>query len=70
MSRNIWQPLLAAARQRGDLGAELDQRFAWEILLGKDRSINAFALPGGYLGLHLGLVGAVATGTSWLRCWP
>jgi|EBPBio282013_DNA_FD.fasta_scaffold00063_94 predicted Zn-dependent protease len=58
--QNIWQPLLAAARQRGDLGAELDQRFAWEIFLGKDRSINAFALPGGYLGLHLGLVGAVA----------
>jgi len=58
--QNIWQPLLAAARQRGDLSAELDQRFAWEIFLGKDRSINAFALPGGYLGLHLGLVGAVA----------
>ncbi|MGE0333292.1 MAG: M48 family metalloprotease [Ramlibacter sp.] len=58
--QNIWQPLLAAARQRGELSAELDQRFAWEIFLGKDRSINAFALPGGYLGLHLGLVAAVA----------
>lgn len=59
--QGIWQPLLAAARQRGELSAELDQRFAWEILLGKDRSINAFALPGGYLGLHLGLVAAVAS---------
>jgi predicted Zn-dependent protease len=58
--QGIWQPLLAAARQRGELSVELDQRFAWEIFLGKDRSINAFALPGGYLGLHLGLVGAVA----------
>jgi predicted Zn-dependent protease len=58
--QGIWQPLLVAARQRGELSAELDQRFAWEIFLGKDRSINAFALPGGYLGLHLGLVGAVA----------
>jgi predicted Zn-dependent protease len=58
--QGIWQPLLAAARQRGELSAELDQRFAWEIFLGKDRSINAFALPGGYLGLHLGLVAAVA----------
>jgi len=58
--QGIWQPLLAAARQRGELSAELDQRFAWEVFLGKDRSINAFALPGGYLGLHLGLVGAVA----------
>ena len=58
--QGIWQPLLVAARQRGELSAELDQRFAWEIFLGKDRSINAFALPGGYLGLHLGLVGTVA----------
>ncbi|TFY97895.1 M48 family metalloprotease [Ramlibacter rhizophilus] len=53
---SLWQPLLAAARQRGDLNTELDQRFAWQVLLGKDRSINAFALPGGWLGLHLGLV--------------
>ncbi len=59
--QGIWQPLLAAARQRGELSAELDQRFAWEVLLGKDRSINAFALPGGYLGLHLGLIAAVSS---------
>jgi predicted Zn-dependent protease len=31
------------------------------VLLGKDRSINAFALPGGWMGLHLGLVGVTAT---------
>ncbi len=59
--QGIWQPLLAAARARGDLSDELDQRFAWEVMLGRDRSINAFALPGGYLGLHLGLVGAVTS---------
>jgi predicted Zn-dependent protease len=58
---DIWQPLLAAARQRGDLSAELDERFAWEILLGRDRSVNAFALPGGYFGLHLGLVAVVSS---------
>jgi len=57
----IWQPLLAAARQRGDISAELDERFAWEIMLGRDRTINAFALPGGYLGLHLGLIGVVGS---------
>ena len=57
----IWQRLLAAARSRGDLSPELEQRFAWEIMLGRDRSINAFALPGGYLGLHLGLVGVVTS---------
>jgi predicted Zn-dependent protease len=59
--QGIWQPLLAAARQRGELSDELDQRFAWEVLMGADRTINAFALPGGYLGLHLGLVGVVSS---------
>jgi predicted Zn-dependent protease len=57
----IWQPLLAAARSRGDISPELDERFAWEIMLGRDRTINAFALPGGYLGLHLGLIGVVTS---------
>jgi predicted Zn-dependent protease len=57
----IWQPLLAAARARGDISAELDERFAWEFMLGRDRTINAFALPGGYLGVHLGLIGAVGS---------
>ena len=59
--QSIWQPLLVAARQRGELTDELDQRFAWEVLMGADRTINAFALPGGYLGLHLGLVGIVTS---------
>ncbi len=57
--QSVWQPLLAAARLRGDLPAELDERFAFEVMLGKDRSVNAFALPGGYLGLHLGLLAVV-----------
>jgi len=57
--QSIWRPLLAAARVRGELPPELEDRFAWDVLLGRDRSINAFALPGGYLGLNLGLVGAV-----------
>jgi len=54
----IWQRLLAGARARGELTAELDERFAWRVLLGKDRTINAFAVPGGWLGLHLGLISA------------
>jgi len=58
--QSLWQPLLAAARARGELTAEMDQRFAWEVLLGRDRTVNAFALPGGYLGVHLGLIGIVA----------
>ncbi len=58
--QGIWQPLLAAARERGELTSEMAERFAWEVLLGRDRSINAFALPGGYFGLHLGLIAAVS----------
>jgi predicted Zn-dependent protease len=59
--QDIWQRLLAAARARGELTPELDERFAWTVLLGRDRNINAFALPGGYLGLNLGLVAAVGS---------
>ncbi len=58
--QGIWQPLLAAARARGELTSELDERFAWQVMLGKDRTINAFALPGGWLGLNLGLVSVTA----------
>lgn len=57
----IWTPLLAASRLRGELPPELDEAYAWEILLGRDRTVNAFALPGAYLGLHLGLVGVVTS---------
>ncbi len=59
--QGIWQPLLAAARARGDLSSELDERFAWEVMLGRDRTVNAFALPGGYLGVHLGLIAIVSS---------
>ncbi len=59
--QGIWQPLLAAARQRGELPPALDDAYAWEILLGRDRTVNAFALPGAYLGLHLGLVAVVTS---------
>lgn len=59
--QGIWLPLKAAAKARGELSPELDERFAWEVLLGKDRTVNAFALPGGYLGVHLGLIGVVTS---------
>lgn len=59
--RAIWRPLVAAARERGDLAPELAERFAWELMLSRDASINAFALPGGYLGVHLGLIAGVDT---------
>ena len=57
--QSIWQPLMAAAQARGDISAELNERFAWDMFLIRDRSVNAFALPGGYFGVHLGLIGVV-----------
>jgi predicted Zn-dependent protease len=59
--QSIWLPLMAAARARGELPPELDAQYAWRVLLGRDRSVNAFALPGAYFGVHLGLVGIVAS---------
>ncbi len=55
----IWQPLRAAARQRGDMPPELDEAYAWRVLLGREGEINAFAVPGGYFGLYLGMIGVV-----------
>ena len=57
----LWSPLLAAARQRGDIVAETDTLFAWEPFLVRDRSVNAFALPGGFVGVHLGLIAMTAS---------
>jgi predicted Zn-dependent protease len=59
--QTIWQPLKAAARSRGELNTELEERFPFEIFLIRDRSVNAFALPGGYFGFNLGLIGTVGT---------
>ncbi|MDP2007594.1 MAG: M48 family metalloprotease [Rubrivivax sp.] len=58
--QSIWNPLVAAARQIGNIDADTDHLFAWESFLVKDRSVNAFALPGGFVGAHLGLI-AIAT---------
>ncbi|MDT8990137.1 M48 family metalloprotease [Curvibacter sp. APW13] len=59
--QTIWTRLMDAARRRGELQPELDEAYAWQILMGKDRSINAFALPGAYFGIHLGLIAAVSS---------
>ena len=58
--QSIWQPLKRAAQARGELSPELDERFAWQFFLLRDQSINAFALPGGYFGVHLGLIAVVS----------
>ncbi|WP_290871387.1 M48 family metalloprotease [Aquabacterium sp.] len=53
---HVWRALLAAAHTRGEIGPELDATHAWEPFLVRDRSVNAFALPGGYIGVHFGLL--------------
>ncbi len=52
----VWLPLLGAARARGDVAPELSERLAWELMISRDKRVNAFALPGGYLGVNLGLL--------------
>ena len=59
--QSLWLPLVAAARQRGDVDVDTGNQFAWEAFLVGDRSVNAFALPGGYVGVHLGLIAMTAT---------
>jgi predicted Zn-dependent protease len=59
--QRLWAPLVQSAAARGELSPELRERFAWRLLLGRDRSVNAFALPGGYLGVHLGLIAVVSS---------
>ena len=57
----IWNPLVAAGRSLGNITADIDQRFAWEPFLVRDPSVNAFALPGGFVGVHLGLIAITST---------
>lgn len=54
-----WKPLLEAAKNSGQMSAQLEERFAWQLFLIRQGSINAFALPGGYFGVNLGLISAV-----------
>ena len=59
--QTIWDRLMVAAIARGELNPEINERFAWRVLLGRDRSVNAFALPGGYMGVLCGLISVVGS---------
>ena len=58
---SVWEPLVAASRRLGNITADIDQRFAWQPFLVRDPSVNAFALPGGFVGVHLGLIAITST---------
>jgi len=59
--QRVWRPLIEAARQRGEITADTAQQLAWEVFLVRDRSVNAFALPGGHVGVHLGLIAVTSS---------
>jgi predicted Zn-dependent protease len=54
--QTIWKRLLQAAELQGHLDADLKAHFALEPFVLRDRNVNAFALPGGYVGINLGLL--------------
>jgi predicted Zn-dependent protease len=47
--RSIWQPLVQAAQDAGYLEPDRARLFAWETFEVREKSINAFALPGGHV---------------------
>ena len=54
----MFEHLYAAARERGNVSPDEQDALAWKPFLVRDRTFNAFALPGGYIGVHLGLIAA------------
>ena len=59
--QSVWQPLVVTSRKLGNITPDIDRRFAWEPFLVRDASVNAFALPGGYIGVHLGMIALTAS---------
>jgi len=59
--QSVWQPLVAASKALGNITPDLAERFAWEPFLVRDPSVNAFAWPGGYVGVHLGMIAITTT---------
>src|SRR5664280_2500766 len=58
---SVWNPLVAASRKLGNITFDIDERFAWEPFLVRDPEVNAFALPGGFVGVNLGLIAITGT---------
>lgn len=56
-----FEPLITSARARGEISEDLQGHFSFETFLVRDRSVNAFALPGGHIGVHLGLLAMTAS---------
>jgi predicted Zn-dependent protease len=59
--QGIWSGLMEASRNSGHLTPELQERLAWRIFLDRDPSVNAYAMPGAYMGVNMGLIALVQT---------
>lgn len=59
--QSLWRPLVNAARARGDIEGDVDGQFSWDAFLVRDKTVNAFALPGGWVGVHLGMIAATGS---------
>jgi len=53
---SIFGPLHEAALRIGNISPEQEEKLAWQPFLVNDTEFNAFALPGGYMGVNLGLI--------------
>jgi predicted Zn-dependent protease len=58
---SIFVPLHEAALRRGNISPEQEEKLAWEPFLVDDPQFNAFALPGGFMGVNLGLIAQSGT---------
>jgi len=58
---SVFVPLHDAALKRGNISPEQEEKLAWEPFLVRDAEFNAFALPGGYMGVNLGLIAQAGT---------
>lgn len=59
--QGIWSALLNSSRARGELTPDLDAAYAWQPFLIAEPEVNAFAMPGGYMGIYLGLIALTDT---------
>ena len=58
---SVFVPLHEAALRRGNISPEQEEKLAWEPFLVRDPEFNAFALPGGYMGVNLGMIAAAGS---------
>ncbi len=58
---SMFSRLMAAGRANGSIDPAMG-RFPWRVLQGADTTVNAFAVPGGVLGLHLATIGVTDRG--------